>query len=128
MGYTFDESIVSDLHKDAYGFRPGADFWSDWDSASSNTKQKVWDGLLVALEHSIERDRAEASAAAEEFMDRIEKMIEYGAADYETALRWIVDAEGPFENEQDIEHFVWKQGLLCCEFGRSLINDIKGIM
>ena len=128
MGYTFDESIVSDLHKDAYGFRPGADFWSDWTNASSNTKQKVWDGLLVALEYSIERDRAEASAAAEEFMDRIEKMIEYGAADYETALRWIVDAEGPFENEQDIEHFVWKQGLLCCEFGRSLIKDIKGIM
>ena len=128
MGYTFDENIVSDLHKDAYGFRPGADFWSDWKNASSNTKQKVWDDLLVDLEHSIERDRAEANAAAEEFMLRIEKMNEYGAADYETALRWIVDAEGPFENDQDIEHFVWKQGLLCCEFGRHLVKDIKGIM
>lgn len=128
MGYTFDENIVSDLHKDAYGFRPGADFWSDWTSASSKTKQTVWDGLLVALERSIERDHEEAAVAAKEFMDRIEKMIEYGAADYETALRWIVDAEGPFENEQDIEHFVWKQGLLSCEFGRKLIEDIKGIM
>lgn len=128
MHYTFDENIVSDLHKDAYGFRPSADFWSDWTNASSNTKQKVWDDLLVDLEHSIERDRAEASAAATEFTLRIEKMIEYGAADYETALRWIVDAEGPFEDDQDIEHFVWKQGLLCCEFGRKLVEDIKGIM
>jgi hypothetical protein len=128
MGYTFDENIVSDLHKDAYGFRPGADFWSDWKNASSNTKQKVWDSLLVDLERSIERDRADAARAAEEFLGRIEQMIEYGAADYETALRWIVDAEGPFEDNQDIEHFVWKQGLLCCEFGRQLVKDIKGIM
>jgi citrate lyase beta subunit len=119
---------VSDLYKDAYGFRPGADFWSDWKNASNKTKQKVWDDLLIDLEHSIERDRADAARAAEEFLGRIEQMIEYGAADYETALRWIVDAEGPFDDDQDIEHFVWKQGLLCCEFGRQLVKDIKGIM
>lgn len=128
MGYTFDENIVSDLHKDARGYRPDASWWNCWNFQDDEGKQAAWNTLLDDLEQSNARERAEASAAAEEFMDRIEKMIEYGAADYETALRWIVDAEGPFENEQDIEHFVWKQGLLCCEFGRSLINDIKGIM
>ena len=27
MTYTYDERIVSDLHKDAYGFRPGEGQW-----------------------------------------------------------------------------------------------------
>lgn len=46
MTNTFDESIVSALHKDAYGYRPREWFWEQWDSYSHEEKQIVWDNLL----------------------------------------------------------------------------------
>jgi hypothetical protein len=57
--YTYDEKTVSDLHKDAYGFRPGLEFWEDWDLASDEKKQGMWDVMVATMEDSI---RAEAVA------------------------------------------------------------------
>jgi hypothetical protein len=44
--YTFDENLVSDIHKDAYGFRPRDGFWSRWSNATIDQKQVIWDELL----------------------------------------------------------------------------------
>jgi hypothetical protein len=33
--YTYDERIVSDLYKEAYGSRPRADFWAKWDKGTA---------------------------------------------------------------------------------------------
>ena len=48
MTYTFDESTVSDLHKDAFGYLPREWFWEQWDSSSPEDKQIVFDNLLRA--------------------------------------------------------------------------------
>ena len=37
--YTFDENIVSDLHKDARGFRPHAAFMEGWNQSSDDNNQ-----------------------------------------------------------------------------------------
>lgn len=49
MNYTFDERSVSDLHKDAYGFRPGESFWTEWQASDMDGKQALWDLMIEDL-------------------------------------------------------------------------------
>ena len=49
MTYTFDDSIVSDLHKDAYGFRPTAGFMRFWAALSPEQKQVEWEDMCKTL-------------------------------------------------------------------------------
>jgi hypothetical protein len=51
--YTFKELEVSDLHKDATGFRPQAEFWNQWATANDSEKQKIWDNLIDLLNSDI---------------------------------------------------------------------------
>lgn len=44
--YTFDENVVSDLHKDTYGFRPDQSFWGFWAAANPDQKQAQWDNMI----------------------------------------------------------------------------------
>ena len=90
--YTFDESIVSDLHKDAFGFRPREYFWAEWNNSSDASKQVIWDDLLVSLERANEWERAEQARAVKQFEDRIELLMNMGASSRETAIRWIIES------------------------------------
>lgn len=52
--YDFDENVISDLHKDAYGFRPDQSFWGLWAASNPEQKQAVWDNLIDILNRSTE--------------------------------------------------------------------------
>jgi hypothetical protein len=71
MTYTFDTNIVSDLHKDAYGFRPKGNFWDRWNAATDDQKQVIWDGLVIDLEQEIEREKAADEAAVADFNAKV---------------------------------------------------------
>ena len=92
--YSFDESIVSDLHKDALGFRPSSYFWDSWNGMTDDQKQAEWDYLIAAVEQSIKDEEARQERAIEDFGRQIDKMIALGAKDRDAAIRWIVDALG----------------------------------
>ena len=47
-------SIVSDLHKDAYGFRPVQTFWTEWELLDDAGKMELWDGMIEILNSDIE--------------------------------------------------------------------------
>jgi hypothetical protein len=89
--YTFDADIVSDLHKDAHGFRPSQFFWAQWDRTNDDGRQKIWDGLLEDLRNSIQQEKAEQELAIQRFEQLVSRHIEAGAGDRATALRWIMD-------------------------------------
>lgn len=91
--YTFDEKLVSDLHKDARGFRPTQSWWDSWDYQDDEGKQTAWNVLLDELEVEIARERDEKEAAERDFQKRIDDAINIGAPDEDTALRWILDGE-----------------------------------
>jgi hypothetical protein len=88
--YTFDETIVSDLHKDAYGYRPDAYFWEEWTQCGDDTRQAMWDNLLVELEQAREREAQEQIAAINAFELEIANALDVGARSREDAVRWIV--------------------------------------
>jgi len=90
MTYTYDEQIVSDLHKDAHGYRPTSLFWIDWNNGSPSYKQKMWDDLLADLDVELERECAEQALAVFSYETQIAKNIALGAGSRAAAIKWIL--------------------------------------
>jgi len=88
--YTFDDNIVSDLHKEAYGFRPSSSFWEMWNVADDGGKQMVWNQLLA--DHAIEMEMSANAevASINAFELEIARALDVGARSREDAVRWIV--------------------------------------
>jgi hypothetical protein len=123
MQYTYDSNLVSDLHKDAYGFRPYFQYMVDWVEATPAVKQQIWDGLLVDLEREIDREKLETTRSAEIFEGMIANSMLLGAADRDTAIRWLTQAED-FKHAQDVESWVWEHGILFTDVGREVVQKV----
>jgi hypothetical protein len=91
--YTFDEDIVSDLHKDARGYRPRDVWWTYWSNCSDAEKQREWDGLYRELSETANRERHEQNMALITLHQRIQGVMLLGAKDEVQALKWIIEAE-----------------------------------
>ena len=93
MAYTFDTQIVSDLHKDARGFRPSEYFWEEWYDSSDFDRQAIWDGLLRELDAEMESQRHAEEKAMLALHQRIQGAMILGAKNEVQALKWIIQAE-----------------------------------
>ena len=98
--FTFDENIVSDLHKEAYGFRPRGGFFILWNSASDERKQSIWDSLLVTAECNFNEEVESEKRNIASFEADIISNMEMGAASREDAIRWIV--QGSIKSVHDL--------------------------
>ena len=127
--FTFDEQTISDLHKDARGFRPRGAFIEGWNQSDDENKQAIWDGLLRELDHvQAEEARIEAECLAE-FKSQITKVIDAGAGDRQTALRWMLQPAGEvFYHRQDVEGWVYGQGILFTDYGRELVDELMDLV
>lgn len=124
MSYTFDENIVSDLHKDAYGFRPSSYFWDNWKNSTDDQKQVIWDDLLRELDAEMERERNAQLQAVAAFETMVQRNLEHGAQSREDAIRWVVQGLGL--DEMDLRY---GGSRVCYELGlpfamESLFDDI----
>ena len=124
MEFTFDENILSDLHKDARGYRPYSIFMEYWDAMSNEEKQHQWNALVEEVEFSISEEKAREAEAVEAFKMLIQTYIVAGAADEKTALRWMSTGEEQFCNAMDVEHFVWKAGILNTQYGANIVKEL----
>ena len=122
--YDFDDNIFSDLHKDAYGFRPrGHEYYE----AAPARKQEIWVKVCEDLEVAQDEEARREQEAVAEFKAQITKVIEAGAGNRITALRWMTSTE-TFYLEQDVEHWVWNQGILFTDYGRELVKELCTIV
>ena len=106
--YTYDEDTVSDLHKDAFGFRPSQNWWADWQSMTPVAKQMEWDSLLETLERTVAEDREQEARAVVAFEEFVTRTMKVGASDREAALRWIMESS---DCDGDWEYLCFKHGL-----------------
>lgn len=88
--YTFDSNIVSDLHKDARGFRPSVDWLNEWKATTDEDRQMIWDGLMRESELAFQEEQRIQAEAVAEFEQHILETIRCGANDRKTAMRWIL--------------------------------------
>jgi len=127
MAYTFSTELVSDLHKDAFGYRPSADFMDMWKNGLSDEgRQAEWDYMINALNASIEEEKIREQYDLESFETSLKLIMDTHNINEETALRWMTQIE-IMDNSQDIEHWVWGQGILFTERGKEIVKILKKI-
>ena len=107
--YTFDANIVSDLHKDAHGYRPREWFWAEWHAADNDGKQRIWDVLIDELhEENIRIERAEQAAIAD-VEKRIQEILDMVVGSTRAdAIRFLDDA---YDTRGDISFLEFHLGL-----------------
>ena len=117
---TFSTEIFSDLHKDAFGYRPSSDH--PFYSSSDDDKQSCWDYTVKQLEiRELEEKEAEAEAVKQFKID----MFSINLMDTnEQALARMVDVN-TLEHDQAIEHWVWSFGILFTPFGKEIVETLK---
>ena len=106
--FTYDDNTISDLHKDARGFRPSREFFETWEFADADTRQAIWDDLIEELDETMAREKEEQQLAIAEFEHRVMETIRHGAGDRKTAIRWIVDG---LDVDGDYSYACYKLGL-----------------
>ena len=114
MTYTFDEQTVSDLHKDARGFRPSNSWWQMWNALGDAEKQNVWDSLCEEYSAEMDRERHAQNMAAIALHQRIQGIMLLGATSEVQALKWIMEAE-----EFDDFDLQYGPSYFCFHFGLS---------
>lgn len=112
MSYTFDANIVSDLHKDAYGYRPSNDWFRVWNAATDSVKQAIWDELLVALDYEMAAERKREADAVNAYEFTLQGHMHYGAKDRATAIRWMMQSMDLSEND-----LCYGGSLICYKLG-----------
>ena len=125
--YTYSDQLISDLHKDARGFRPHEAFWEGWTQSDDDNKQAIWDGLCREMDRREEMEARNEAYLLAKFKEEVQSYIELGAGDRQTALRWMTQDE-TFYHSQDVEHWVWKQGILFTDYGRELVKELEKIV
>jgi hypothetical protein len=97
-------SLISDLHKDARGFRPSSSYFANLGSLTDAGLDDVFNGLCFELEESQARERAAEAEAAKRFETSIATLIASGAGDRATAIRWLAQAHGAEEDSGYLEY------------------------
>jgi len=82
-------NIYSDFHKEAYGFRPRG---VNYDEMTLEDLQRDFDMFSALCEQNEREEAAADNYAIAEFEKRVASIIEMGAGDRKTALRWILDS------------------------------------
>lgn len=87
-------SYISEAHKDAYGFRPRGYNYSEW---SFEALQEEADRMSEAASREFQRKEQADQEAVAEFEAQVQSNLDMGAADRDTAIRWILEAQGELE-------------------------------
>ena len=103
--YTFNADVLSDLHKDAYGFRPSGDFFREWDLLDNDGKQDLWDQLVDAVGESIQREREYQQMAIAEFEFWVKQTMKIVVdSTREDCIRMMHDAHDTRGDVEYLEH------------------------
>ena len=112
--FTYDDNLYSDLHKDAYGYRPSEFSSSLWSELSPADKQIEWDHLVHVSTKRYEAEMAEQKQAAHDLEVRLQDLMMAGARDRDMAVRWLDDA---YETNGDKEYLCYKLNVPYGYFG-----------
>ena len=99
---------ISDLHKEARGFRPSLDRY----------ELKTDDELMAEIEwlgrevkEAIEHEQMIDAECITRFNDEVATFIQQGAANRSTAIRWMLQAQGYDETPADADSICYNNGI-----------------
>lgn len=104
-----DLAIYSDCYKDAFGIRPRGNY-----PETVEEYEKDMELFCSMIDERNEEDRVISLNAQKRIEQAIDKVIDSGAGDRATALRWMFDHcrwdDGEL-NYQEFEHEFWDEGV-----------------
>jgi len=110
--YTYDENVISDLHKDARGYRPRETFFNMWETLSQDDKQGVWDMLCEELNSVMEEEARLEAEALKELRVHTRNVMNVMRCTWDKALRILIQTEGEDpECPQGFMHALWKMDI-----------------
>lgn len=107
--FTYSEELYSDLHKDAYGFRPRGDLWASWQAMTPAQKQVQWDSLCETLEHNELLRKAEEAQALATWRADIARIMGVCGWTKKRAIRHDMESHGC--DSHDVGYYRYKRGL-----------------
>lgn len=108
--YTFSNDIISDLHKDARGYRPTQGFFDMWNESSDDTKQEVWDMLIQEMEYNQKEEARIEAHNLVKFRKLIRSVMNTASCNWKVALCYLADGEN-LDVNSELDYFLWNQGL-----------------
>lgn len=123
-----DIQLFSDMHKDAYGRRPTAAVSHAFETLSPESQDASIDEMQDTITRNEAREQRLAHDAVVSLREQIESIINLGEVgdisfSRTDALRWMT-AEEDFVHDQDVEHWVWQQGVLFTDYGKALVKEL----
>ena len=110
--YTYSDDIISDLHKDARGYRPSQSFWDGWKQSTEDDKQSVWDMLCKELEQRMADEAAAEKRSLDSFRESVRNTMNYYKVTWDKAVDILCLKSGDdIDCEQSFDYFLWKQGI-----------------
>lgn len=97
--------FISDLHKDAYGFRPDM---TKYEYMSIDQIEDEIERLNKLSREKMDHERNRELLNIEKLEQTIQKGINSGAEDRETALRWLIDSDDKY---YDASYFLYNYGI-----------------
>tara|TARA_R110002153_G_scaffold245831_1_gene401394 strand:+ start:630 stop:1019 length:390 start_codon:yes stop_codon:yes gene_type:complete len=122
-----DLSILSDLHKDARGFRPSVDYTQWFNALPLYAKAKEWDRLTEEVKESSVQQGVTEAICLDDFKKTIAGVMKSLDIDRKTALCWLTQST-KFYTIQCVEHWVWKHGVLFTDYGKELVKEIDQLI
>jgi hypothetical protein len=114
--------IISDLSKEAYGFRVR----KDYTNVSDEELQADWDHYIETANQRWADEAAREEQCLNEWKARIDAMSKKFGIDRHTAVKWDMQA---MDMEDDFEHYLWRNGIdlrLTGELGKVLGFKVHG--
>lgn len=118
------EQAVYDTHKSAYGVK-GRHY--DFDNMTDEELKDEYEHLCKVANEEYEREQKFYAEQVEEFKELVQKTIDLGAGDEETALRWLTAGQ-EFYHIQDVEGWVYDYNILFTEYGKELVKKLENIV
>lgn len=112
MAFCFDDNLISDVHKDAYGFRPSQSFMEKWDGMNRVHKQLLWDELCDTIDEGIKAEEEQEAKALVDLRKGVRSTMNALKCNWKLALRLlIVNERCDPECDQDFCHALWKMDI-----------------
>jgi hypothetical protein len=103
---TYDIYSFSDLHKDAYGRRPGNYYYEWLENSTDAERQAEWDFLCrTADQRELDRLQEEADALVR-LEAQLAKTMADNRVDMATAIRWLDDAYSTNGDYQFLDYYL----------------------
>ena len=108
MTFNSNAAIISDLYKDAKGFRPSAAWMQSFIEMSQEDQQTVMDDLQEAVDSEIEHEREREDRAYTYWSNEIYDMTIVHNISFVDAIRWDMQAE---DAVNDLGFYCYRRGL-----------------